>query len=86
MVAIDPELGDEDLNLQGLHLVGEDLAEVLRVQIRERACVHVVTGIGETLRIGVANAGDAQLVELVVLANAGESDTVVDLAHLVKRP
>ena len=37
------------------------------------------------LEVGGADAGDAQLVELVVLADAGERDAVVDLADLAQR-
>ena len=39
---IGAELGDEDLDLERLHLVGEDLAEVLGVDVRERARVDVL--------------------------------------------
>jgi hypothetical protein len=37
------------------------------------------------LRSAARTPGDPQLVELVVLADAGERDAVVDLAHLAQR-
>jgi hypothetical protein len=76
------DLGDEDLHLQRLHLVGEDLPEDLGVLVGEAARVHVVTAVLEALEVGRPHAGDAQLVELVVAADTGEGDAVVDLADL----
>ena len=80
------QLGDQDLDLERLHLVGEDLPEVLRVEIGERAGLDVLAAVGVPLGVGVADARDPELVELVVLAHAGEGDPVVDLADLVERP
>jgi hypothetical protein len=36
-------------------------------------------------QVGVADAGQPQVLELVVLADRGEGDPVVDLADLVQR-
>jgi hypothetical protein len=36
------ELSDEDLVLERVHLVGEDAAEILRIQVRQRTGVHVL--------------------------------------------
>jgi hypothetical protein len=80
-----PDLGDEDLDLHRLHLVGEDLAEDLGVLVGQAAGVDVLAAVGVALEVGVADPGDAQLVELVVLADAGEGDAVVDLADLAQR-
>ena len=65
--------------------MGEDLAEDLGVLVGEAACVDIVTGVLEALEIGGADTGHAQLVELVVLADTGEGDAVVDLADLAQR-
>src|SRR5690606_1616169 len=79
-----PHLGDEDLDLHRLHLVGEDLAEDLRVLVREAAGVDVLAAVRVALEVGVADARDAQGVELVVATDPGEADAVVDLAHLAE--
>ena len=80
-----PHLRDEDLDLVRLHLVGEDLAEGLAVRVGERARVDVLARERVALEVGLAHAGDAQHLELVVLADPGERDAVVDLADLVER-
>ena len=79
------ELRDEDLDFEGLHLVGEDLAEVLGIHVRERAGVDVLARVRVALGVGVAHAGDPKLVELVVAPDTGEGDAVIDLADLVQR-
>ena len=79
------DLGDEDLHLHRLHLVGEDLAEDLGVLVGEAARVDVVARVLEPLEVGGPDTGDAELVELVVLADTGERDAVVDLADLAQR-
>jgi hypothetical protein len=60
--------------------VGEDLAEDLRVLVRQTPRVDVIAAELVALQVGGAHTGDAQLVELVVPAHAGERDPVVDLA------
>jgi hypothetical protein len=85
VVALVADLGHEDLDLHRLHLVGEDLAEDLGVLVGQAAGVDVVAAVLVALQVGGADAGDAQLVELVVLADAGERDAVVDLADLAQR-
>ena len=80
-----PHLRDEDLDLVRLHLVGEHLPEGLAVGVGERACVHVLAGERVALEVGLAHPGDPQHLELVVLADAGERDAVVDLGDLVER-
>ena len=79
------DLGHEDLDLHRLHLVGEDLAEDLGVLVGQAAGVDVLAAERVALQVGVADAGDAELVELVVVADAGEGDAVVDLADLAQR-
>jgi hypothetical protein len=78
------DLGDEDLHLHRLHLVGEDLAEDLGVLVGQAAGVDVVTAVLVALDVGGADAGHPHLVELVVAADAGEGDAVVDLADLAE--
>ena len=83
--AVLTDLGDEDLDLHRLHLVGEDLSEDLGVGVGQAAGVDVLAAVLVALEVGVADAGDAELVELVVLPDPRERDAVVDLAHLVQR-
>ena len=80
-----PDLGHEDLHLQGFHFMGEDVAHVAGVEVGQRAGVDVLPAELVTLDVGVLDPGHPQLVELVVLADAGEGDPVVDLADLVER-
>ncbi len=82
---VEADLGDEDLDLHRLHLVGEDRAEHLRVAVGEAAGIDVVARVLVSLEVGGSDPGDTELVELVVLADAGEGDAVVDLAHLAQR-
>ena len=79
------DLDHEDLDLERLHLVGEDVAEHLGVLVGERVGLHVLAAVAVALEVGVADPRDAELVELVVLAHPGEGDAVVDLADLVER-
>jgi hypothetical protein len=79
------ELCDQYLDLERLHLVGEDIAEVLCVEIGQAASIDVLAAVGEALRVGMADACDTELVVLVVLPDPGEGDPVVDLRDLVKR-
>jgi hypothetical protein len=69
---------------QGLHLVGEHLPQVLGVEVGQRTGVDILPTVRVALGVGVADAGHPELVELVVLAYAGEGDPVVDLADLVE--
>ena len=85
LVLVLAQLGHQDLDLERLHLVGEDVAEVLRVEVGQRTGVDVLAAVGVPLGVGVANTGHAELVVLVVLADAAEGDAVVDLADLVQR-
>ena len=66
--------------------MGEHLAQVLGVEVGQRAGVHILAAVGVPLGVGVADPRHPELVELVVLAHAGEGDAVVDLADLVERP
>ena len=77
-------LGDEDLDLHRLHLVGEGLSEHLRVVVREAPSLDVLTAVREALQVSVAHAGDTKLVELVVFAHTCEGNLVVDLRDLVQ--
>ena len=83
--AVGAHLGDEDLDLERLHLVGEDVAEHLGVLVGERVGVHVLAAELVAGEVGGADAELPQLVELVVLADPGEGDAVVDLGDLVQR-
>ena len=58
---------------------------ICRVLVGQAARVDVLAAVLEALEVGGAHAGDAQLVELVVPADAGEGDAVVDLADLAQR-
>src|SRR5580704_7726078 len=79
------QLGDQDLDLEGLHLVGEHVPEILGVEVGQPPGVHVLAAVGVPLGVGVAHAGHPQLVVLVVLADTAEGDAVVNLADLVQR-
>ena len=76
------DLGHENLDLHRLHLVGEDLPQALRVLVGEAPRIDVLTAERVPLHVRVANPRDPELVELVVLADPGERDPVVDLADL----
>ena len=78
------ELGHQDLDLERLHLVGEDVAEILGIEVGQGAGVDVLPAVGVALGVGVAHPGHPQLVVLVVLAHPAEGDAVVDLADLVQ--
>jgi hypothetical protein len=78
-------LGHQDLDFERLHLVREDLPEDLGVLVGEAAGVDVAAAVLVTLDVGGAHPGHPQLVELVVTADAGERDAVVDLTHLAQR-
>src|SRR3954447_11524990 len=78
--------GDGDLDLERLlTAAGEDRPEDLRVGVRERAAGHVPAVVRVAAEIGHANAGHAEVLELVVLAHRGEGNPVVDLRDLVQR-
>src|SRR3972149_4825896 len=79
------DLGHEHLDLEGLDVLREDVAERLRVRVGERLGRHVAAAVGVPLDVGVADARDAEVLELVVLADAGERDPVVDLRDLVQQ-
>ena len=83
-VPLGADLGHQDLDLHRLHLVGEHLTEDLRVLVGQAARVDVVARVLEALQVGGTHTGHAQLIELVVLADAGEGDAVVDLADLAQ--
>jgi hypothetical protein len=81
----DADLGDHDFDLEGLTgRFAEDRAQRLRVPVRDAArrdvaAVELVAG-----HVGVRDAGLAQVLVLVVPADRGESDPVVELADLVQ--
>jgi hypothetical protein len=79
------QLCDENLDLERLLALREHVAEVLGVVVRQGPDVDVTTRVGETGRIGPADARLSETVELVVLAHAGEGDAVVDLRDLEER-
>ncbi len=80
-----PDLRDQDLDLERLQLLREDPPERLRVGVRDRLRGDVLAAVGVAAEIGQTNPGDAEVLELVVLAHRGERDAVVDLADLVQR-
>ncbi len=82
--ALPAHLGDHDLDLVRLDLLGEDLAQHLGIGVGQAFRGHVAAGVGVALEVGVADAGHPQRFELGVLAHAGEGDAVVDLADLVE--
>ncbi len=51
------DLGDEDLDLHRLHLVGEDLAEDLGVLVGQAAGVDVVAAVLVAVEVGGPDAG-----------------------------
>src|SRR5439155_4411839 len=77
-------LTDHDLDLVGLHLLGEDGGERLRVCVGEVASLHVLAPVLIPPEIGEPAAREAELLELGVLGEAGEGDPVVDLTDLVQ--
>ena len=80
-----PTSHDQHLHLEGLDVLGEDVAERLRVGVGERLGAHVPAAVGVALDVGVPHPGHPQVLELVVLAHAGEGDAVVDLRDLVEQ-
>ena len=81
-----PDLRDEDLDLVGLlGPGGEDRAQGLGVGVGQAATGHVEPVVGVAAHVREANAGDPEVLELVVATDGGEGDPVVDLADLVQR-
>ena len=78
-------LGHHDLHLEGLRALGEDRAEGLRVPVGDAARRHVVPVELVAGDVGVGDPGLTQVLVLVVAADRGEADPVVDLADLVQR-
>ena len=83
--ALPVDLADHDLDLIGLHLLGEDGGERLGVRVGQVASLDVLAPVLIATEVGEADACDAELLELRVLPDAGEGDPVVDLADLVQR-
>ncbi len=77
-------LGDDDLDLVRLGLLGEDRPEGLGVGVGETPGRDVGAVVGVAAQVGVPDAGDPEVLELVVLADRGEPDPVVDLRDLVQ--
>ena len=78
-------LGHHDLHLEGLRALGEDRAERLRVPVGDAARRHIVPVELVAGDVGVGDPGLTQVLVLVVAADRGEADPVVDLADLVQR-
>ena len=78
------DLGHHDLHLVRLHRLGEAGAELLGVPVREAAGGDVAPVERVAGEVGVGDAGLAQHLVLVVPADGGERDPVVDLADLVQ--
>jgi len=64
--------------------VGEHLAENLCVLIAKASSVDVLTAVGKAFEVSGSNSRDPKLIKLVVLANSGERDSVVDFADLAE--
>src|SRR5712692_7346150 len=77
-------LGHEHLDLERLDVLREDVPERLRVGVGERLGGHVAAAVRVSLDVRMTDAGDSQIFELVVFANAREGDPVVDLRDLVE--
>jgi hypothetical protein len=77
-------LGDADLDLVGLGLLGENRPQGLRVGIGQPSRRHVGAVVGVAAQIGIPDAGDPQVLELVVHADGSERDAVVDLGDLAQ--
>ena len=82
LVRLAAHLRDEDLDLVRLHLVGEDLAERLRVRVGDAVRGDVLAGVLVPLEVREPDPADLEALELVVLADARERDAVVELADL----
>ena len=78
-------LAHEQLHLEGLDVLGEDVAEPLRVRVGQGLGAHVPPAVGVPLDVGQPHPRHPQVLELVVLAHPGEGDTVVDLRDLVEQ-
>ncbi len=85
-VRVLPHLGDDDLDLEGLGVLGEDGAKGLRIGVGEPARGDVGPVVGVAAQIRIPDAGDPEVLELVVLPNRREGDPVIDLRDLVQRP
>ena len=79
------DLGHHDLDLVRLLRLGEDRAERLGVGVGQASSRDIAAVVGVAAKIGKTYAGNAQILELVVLAHRRERDPVVDLADLVQR-
>ena len=64
--------------------MGEHLAQRLGVAVGQSPGGDVLPGVGIAPHVGVADPGDLEHLELVVLPDAGEGDPVVDLRDLVE--
>src|SRR5437899_4639031 len=67
-------LADHDLDLVGLHLLGEDGGERLRVRVGEVTSFDVFPPVLIAAEIRESDTRDAELLELGVLADPGECD------------
>ena len=69
----------------GIAFVAENPSKALHKvsEIYDRIAFAAVVGVAA--HVGQAHTGDAQVLELVVLADRGEADPVVDLGDLVQR-
>ena len=77
-------LRHDDLHLERLRALGEDRAELLGIPVGDAARGHVPAVELVARDVGVGHAGLAQVLVLVVPADRGERDPVVDLADLVQ--
>src|SRR4030095_14215595 len=78
------DVGDAELDLEGLRLLREDLAEGLGIGVGDDPAGDVAAVVGVPADVGEAHAGDPQTLELAVATDCGEADAVVELADLVQ--
>ena len=76
-------LHDENFNLEGLELLGEDVPDDLTEGVGQALGGDVLAAVGEPFEVGVPDGGLAEVLKLAVLARSRECDAVVNLADLV---
>src|SRR5690554_6940349 len=81
---VDADLRHDKLDLERLGLRGEHGAERLGVGVRKRPRADVRPVVGVPAQVRVTHPCDPQVLELVVLADRGECDAVIDLGDLVQ--
>lgn len=73
----------QNLDLERLHLAGEDGAEHGRVLVGQALAGHIFPGVGVSLLVGVADPRLPKIL-LVDLSDAAKGDSIVDLGDLAQ--